>query len=98
MLGLYLHIPFCVRKCDYCDFYSLPQSLDLLDDYTRALLTEAANYRGLSFQTLYLGGGTPSLLGAEGLRSLLDGLRRKLDLSPVSEATLEANPVNGGNG
>ncbi len=92
MRGLYIHVPFCVKKCAYCDFYSLPQRLDLLDDYTRAVLTEAQNYSGQSFQTLYLGGGTPSLLQPEGLRMLLDGLRRTLDLSEITEATMEANP------
>ncbi len=80
MKGLYIHIPFCVRKCAYCDFYSLPGRLDSLDSYIDALLTEASTHRGLSFQTLYLGGGTPSLLGAQGLSRLLDGLRRIFDL------------------
>jgi oxygen-independent coproporphyrinogen III oxidase len=90
--GLYIHIPFCIKKCAYCDFYSLPDRLDSLDPYIQAVLTEAQKYSGLAFETLYLGGGTPSLLKAGGLTTLLDGLRGILDLSRLSEATLEANP------
>ncbi len=92
MRGLYVHIPFCISKCAYCDFYSLPQRLDTLDSYIEAVLTEARSYSGLEFQTLYLGGGTPSLLKADGLNKLLSGLRRIFDFSQLSEATMEANP------
>jgi oxygen-independent coproporphyrinogen III oxidase len=92
MRGLYIHVPFCVRKCAYCDFYSLPQRLDALEAYIQAVLAEARQYRGLAFDTLYLGGGTPSLLGVAGLQQLLDGLRPIFDLSALSEATMEANP------
>ena len=74
MRGLYVHIPFCVRKCSYCDFYSLPERLESLDNYIEAVLTEARQYRGLDFQTIYLGGGTPSLLGPDGLSRLMGGL------------------------
>jgi oxygen-independent coproporphyrinogen-3 oxidase len=92
--GLYLHIPFCVSKCKYCDFYSLPQSSPghSLDSYIEAVFSEAEKYRGLSFSTVYLGGGTPSLLKAGGLRKLMEGLRRIFDLTGVLEATIEANP------
>jgi len=92
VLGLYIHVPFCVRKCDYCDFYSLPERLDSLEAYIEAVLTEAQKYRKMSFQTIYLGGGTPSLLRAAGLSKLMYGLKRVFDLSGVIEATLEANP------
>jgi oxygen-independent coproporphyrinogen III oxidase len=92
MRGLYIHVPFCVRKCAYCDFYSLPQRLDALQPYIQAVLAEAQQYRGLSFDTLYFGGGTPSLLGADGLKQLLDGLSSTFDLSALIEATIEANP------
>lgn len=92
MRGLYVHIPFCVKKCAYCDFYSLPQRLDSLDAYLQAVLTEARQYQGMSFQTLYLGGGTPSLLGSKGLEDLTSGLKQILDLSDLSEASMEANP------
>ncbi|MFH0914709.1 MAG: radical SAM protein, partial [Chloroflexota bacterium] len=92
MRGLYIHVPFCVRKCAYCDFYSLPARTDLVPAYMGAVLEEAQARRGMSFDTLYLGGGTPSLLGAEGLQKLIEGLQKTLDLSSVSEATVEANP------
>ena len=92
MRGLYIHIPFCVRKCAYCDFYSVPVHGNSLNEYVKALLRESTAYAGLSFQTLYLGGGTPSLLGAENLVHLIQGLHYSFDLSGVHEATMEANP------
>ena len=88
MRGLYVHIPFCVKKCSYCDFYSLPSRLDTMEAYVQAVLHEANIFR-LSqsgtegdlqppeksyFQTLYIGGGTPSLLGAQKLQTLINGL------------------------
>ena len=96
MRGLYIHVPFCISKCAYCDFYSLAGRLDLIDPYVDAVLSEAQAYAGLSFDTLYLGGGTPSLLGAEGLGRLLNGLREMLNLSGVVEATIEVNPESAG--
>jgi oxygen-independent coproporphyrinogen III oxidase len=92
MQGLYVHIPFCVSKCSYCDFYSLPQRLDSLNPYLDAVLNEAGRYNDLDFQTLYLGGGTPSLLGPEGLKYLFGGLKQILNLSQLKEASMEANP------
>ncbi|OGO01776.1 MAG: hypothetical protein A2Y72_00895 [Chloroflexi bacterium RBG_13_53_26] len=92
MRGLYIHVPFCISKCAYCDFYSLADRSDLIDSYVGAVLDEARAYSGLSFDTLYLGGGTPSLLGAEGLKKLLHGLRQAFDLSGMIEATIEVNP------
>jgi len=90
--GLYIHIPFCVRKCDYCDFFSLPGRSDLIEPYIYALLKESEKYRDISFKTVYLGGGTPSLLGASGVKELFEGLRQTLDIAGVVEATIEANP------
>ncbi len=92
MRGLYVHVPFCVRKCAYCDFYSLAGRLDLIDPYIDAVLIEAGAYVDLSFDTLYFGGGTPGLLGAGCLERLLDGLRGSFDLSRLGEATIEVNP------
>jgi len=96
MPGLYVHIPFCVRKCSYCDFYSEAGRLHLLDDYLEALLREAGQHRGLSFDTLYIGGGTPSLLGAAGLEQMMAGLAGCFGLSNLKEATIEANPDTAG--
>ena len=92
MRGLYIHVPFCVSKCAYCDFFSVPGRLELIDAYIDAVLAESRTYRGSSCRTLYLGGGTPSLLGAEGVEKLLSGLRRTLDLADLVEATIEVNP------
>lgn len=68
----------------------------MLDDYLEALLTEAGQYRGRSFDTLYIGGGTPSLLGAAALEQMMSGLAGCLDLTGLTEATIEANPDTAG--
>ena len=77
MLGLYFHVPFCHGKCPYCDFYSLPDSPVAMDAYVQALLASLAPWQkklqGRELATVYFGGGTPSLLGAERLRSILQG-------------------------
>ena len=96
MAGLYVHIPFCVRKCGYCDFYSKAGQLHLLGDYLNALLMEAGQYHGPFFDTLYIGGGTPSLLGAAGIERMMGGLSGCLGLSNLGEATIEANPDSAG--
>jgi oxygen-independent coproporphyrinogen-3 oxidase len=90
--GLYVHVPFCVKKCSYCDFYSVPVQKEFIDPYIEAVLLECHAYPGLSFDTLYVGGGTPSLLGARNLGKLIDGLRGAFDLSELVEATIEVNP------
>lgn len=92
MRGLYVHVPFCVRKCAYCDFYSLAARTELVEPYVDGVLKESRQYAGISFQTLYLGGGTPSLLGGERLGRLLEGLCHSFDLSGLLEATFEVNP------
>ncbi|MBN1644130.1 MAG: radical SAM family heme chaperone HemW [Dehalococcoidales bacterium] len=102
MRGLYVHIPFCVKKCAYCDFYSLPGRSESLEAYVRAVIKEAEKYPDIAFGTFYLGGGTPSLLGAKYLKVLMSGLDRTLRLprrpdtigTPRNgiEATIEVNP------
>lgn len=97
-LGIYVHIPFCKSKCEYCDFYSLGGSRDrrTTDDYLQALADHiresgklAPNYL---VDTVYFGGGTPSFFGAENLEKILDEIHRSFRLSPEAEITLEANP------
>jgi oxygen-independent coproporphyrinogen-3 oxidase len=91
--GLYVHVPFCVRRCPYCDFYSV-SALDLIPRYVESLAREvrlAAPAWPEPFETLYIGGGSPSLLNREGLTGLLGALA-PLDLSRIREVTLEANP------
>ena len=92
--GIYIHIPFCASKCGYCNFYSSPQSRPVQERYAAALLAamEAAPSRGVPADSLYFGGGTPSLLGEELLCVLLEGVRRCFSLTPDCEITLEANP------
>ena len=92
MNGLYIHIPFCLQKCHYCDFYSLPARLDAREAYVNAVLDESEAYAGLSFQTMYLGGGTPSLLGGKLISNLIRGLGKSLNLAGIVEATIEVNP------
>jgi len=91
--GLYVHVPFCRTKCPYCDFTSEVDSA-LQDRFVEAALREADHYapgRG-SFDTLYLGGGTPSVLSPDELASLMDGLRRIFFFVPDAEITIEVNP------
>ena len=93
MLGLYVHVPFCRKKCGYCDFVSY-EDKSRIDDYLHALKKEAQQHKNLAgtFDTAYIGGGTPSLLSAEQLKMLFLALNPLLENSPVSEYTIEANP------
>ena len=95
-LGIYLHIPFCKSKCAYCDFYSLPCREGDMGRYCAALkahLRETApQARGRVVDTVYLGGGTPSLLGGRAIAGLLGTVRRLYRLSRDCEITMEANP------
>lgn len=93
--GLYVHIPFCRAKCGYCDFASAPGTPEEIDSFLGALAAESALYDGLagSFSTLYVGGGTPSLLSAAQLERLC-GIIETLTgpLGSLRESTFEANP------
>lgn len=94
-LGLYVHIPFCRQKCLYCDFCSHPGTPEEAEAYCRALLAEIAaapRAQGWEADTVFFGGGTPSLLG-ESLLPLLDGLAAAFPLSGGAEITFEANPA-----
>ncbi len=96
-LGIYLHIPFCVRKCAYCDFLSFPEgdkgSRGRISSYLEALEGELARApEGYAADTVYFGGGTPSLLKPEELSALMKGLREVFRILPGAEITLEANP------
>ncbi|MEA4992771.1 MAG: radical SAM family heme chaperone HemW [Oscillibacter sp.] len=99
-LGLYVHIPFCAKKCDYCDFYSLPGEEGRMDAYTQALetqLLELAPRAGLhTVDSVYFGGGTPTLLGTKRLVRLLKDIQKKYHVSRDAEITLEANPESAG--
>ena len=94
-LQLYLHIPFCVKKCSYCDFLSAPADEETISHYILALSDEmdavSASVSG-PVDTVYIGGGTPSLLSAAQIGILLEQLHRCFDIAPDAEISMEANP------
>ncbi len=95
MLSLYLHIPFCRRKCAYCAFYSLLGDETQKEQYTNALcraIESAAEQERRPLSTLYVGGGTPALLGAERLCRVLLQVKRCFSTAPDMEFTVECNP------
>jgi oxygen-independent coproporphyrinogen-3 oxidase len=91
--GLYIHIPFCVRKCGYCSFYSV-QSVKLIPQYLTALQREMEFYSShfKSFDTIYLGGGTPSLFTPKQLEAIFVTINRYYKIDPHAEITIEVNP------
>ncbi len=96
-LGIYIHVPFCRSKCQYCDFYSVTAKQDkLLDGYMRAVCTHVREAGALApdhlVDTIYFGGGTPSFFGAEGMAAILTAIRKSFDVSANAEITFEANP------
>lgn len=98
--GLYIHVPFCSTRCGYCDFNTytpgeLGSPRDLTGDYLDALdkeLERAAQRTGQRAQTVFIGGGTPSLLGADGLARILTRVKATVGLAPGAEVTTESNP------
>ncbi len=97
-LGIYIHIPFCRSKCEYCDFYSVGGSWErrVTDDYLQALADHIREAGRLApnhlVDTIYFGGGTPSYFGADNLTRILDEIHRAFRFAPQMEITLEANP------
>ena len=95
-LGIYIHIPFCVSKCGYCDFYSVPGGKQRMPDYQSALLSHisesADNISAYEVDSIYIGGGTPSCYGAERIVEILDELKRLGNVRLDSEITMEVNP------
>ena len=96
MAGIYLHIPFCVKKCDYCDFTSFANA-GALDGYVEALLREIeltarAEEYPASFETVFFGGGTPSLLSGEQMRLLMNTLKTHFPILEGAECSMECNP------
>ena len=95
MAGLYIHIPFCVKRCTYCDFYS-DTCLENKEAYIDALLREMEgrrdDWQGETFNTIYFGGGTPSLLQPGELKKILAGVNSRFSVASHPEITLEANP------
>lgn len=95
-LGLYIHIPFCRCKCSYCDFYSLPGQINRMDEYLAAVTGHikevAPRAAAYEVDTIYFGGGTPSIFGADRLKKLLKTICKEYRVSKHAEITMEANP------
>ena len=95
-LELYLHIPFCIRKCSYCDFLSFAADEPLKERYAGQLIEEihakSAAFADREISTLFIGGGTPSILKTESLAQIMEAVRADFALAADCEATIEANP------
>ena len=95
-LGLYIHIPFCVQKCKYCDFLSAPADDTTKKRYVDALCKEITGYKELTKEyelaTIYFGGGTPSVLDASFIEQILDAVKKSFTVDMAAEVTLEVNP------
>ena len=94
--GLYVHIPFCVQKCLYCDFPSFAGQLDKREQYVKALQKElmqkAAQCKDYEIKTIFFGGGTPTVLSAEQLQCLMDTIKQNYCITEDAEISIEANP------
>ncbi len=94
-LSLYIHIPWCIRKCPYCDFNShegAVQEREYINALMSDLESELPNFWGRTIHTVFFGGGTPSLFSADAIGEIIAGVRARTRLSPQAEITLEANP------
>lgn len=90
--GLYIHIPFCASKCPYCDFYSVRYENSAAQEYADRLCMEFHKYRGARFDTVYLGGGTPSILDVGLIGKILSAAGSAFEIAEDSEITIECNP------
>ena len=95
--GIYIHIPFCTIKCIYCDYYSMEQREKDIPRFVEMLIREieltAQNYKeNWTFDTILIGGGTPSIMEPQWLENILHTLDLSFDISSVTEITMEANP------
>lgn len=90
--GLYIHIPFCRNKCPYCDFYSVKYEREIAEEYVKRLIKEFEKYEGAEFDTVYFGGGTPSILDPELICEILNSAKKHFRISEDSEITVECNP------
>lgn len=95
MAGIYIHIPFCERKCSYCDFYSI-EDQSLQNKFITALINEielnSSKFNDELFETIYFGGGTPSVLPANEIEKILDSIYSRYSISTFPEVTIEVNP------
>jgi len=94
MYGIYIHIPFCVRKCPYCDFYSVAVKDDIRTRFLKALKNEILSFEPVEADTVYFGGGTPSLLKPSEMSDILDLLHQHDQISGDAEISMECNPAS----
>lgn len=92
MKGIYIHVPFCVRKCKYCDFVSFAGRDDMFSAYVSEIIAEMAEYRGTAADTVFIGGGTPTILPCKELERLINACFDNFNISADCEFTVEANP------
>ncbi len=97
-MGLYIHIPFCIKKCNYCDFYSLSANENMYDEYVSDLLDNIKYWsnklKNRTIDSVYFGGGTPSVFGTERLLRILSAVSEGFNLSDDTEITIEFNPAS----
>ncbi len=95
-LALYVHIPFCLKKCNYCDFISFPNKFDYVEKYTDALVKEIRLYSSVGkkfkLNTVFIGGGTPSSINSIYIEKIMDGIYKYFDTNELKEVTIETNP------
>ncbi len=95
-LGLYIHIPFCIKKCKYCDFVSSSINKSLITRYTKALIEEIKFHKNVleeySINTIFIGGGTPSAIDVKEIATIIESIHKYLKVAPKIEFTIETNP------
>ncbi len=92
MKGVYIHIPFCIKKCKYCDFNSFSACDEIKEEYLKALFDEMEEYKGEKVDTIFIGGGTPTVLTSNQIERLLSKINDTFKMSANTEFTVEANP------
>ncbi|MBP1927345.1 oxygen-independent coproporphyrinogen-3 oxidase [Sedimentibacter acidaminivorans] len=93
-LGIYVHVPFCKRKCNYCDFYSIKWNREVEERYVKSLVKEINSYNGMEYvvDTIFFGGGTPTIIEPQNIEKIIHEIKNNFKVDKNSEITIEANP------
>lgn len=93
-IGIYVHIPFCKRKCNYCDFYSVKWDEETENKYIKSIINEINSYKGLNYSadTIFFGGGTPTIISPDNLMLIINEIKNTFEVDENSEISMEANP------
>ena len=95
-IGIYIHIPFCMKKCFYCDFVSYANKEDMIEKYIKALEKEikikAEENKLLKINTIYIGGGTPSFIDSKHIVYIINAIKESFNVKENAEITIEVNP------